>query len=251
MAIDRNLIEEESCLRRFYKIVLGWDYYHLLKELSHNSDSKKQKKYEKKLGLKKVKDTYENVDDYIATFEPLLFEEVKAQIAQSKEADDKVKPKVVLGIEEVIKVEDEEKAKVRRRHINPAGANLKPFLMAIDRNLIEEESCLRRFYKIVLGWDYYHLLKELSHNSDSKKQKKYEKKLGLKKVKDTYENVDDYIATFEPLLFEEVKAQIAQSKEADDKVKPKVVLGIEEVIKVEDEEKVISDNVCACRLLND
>ena len=70
----------------------------------------KQKKYEKKLGLKKVKDTYENVDDYIATFEPLLFEEVKAQIAQSKEADDKVKPKVVLGIEEV-KVEDEEKGK--------------------------------------------------------------------------------------------------------------------------------------------
>ncbi|GJT59549.1 hypothetical protein Tco_1003082 [Tanacetum coccineum] len=108
MAIDRNLIEEESCLRRFYQIVLGWDYYHLCKELDKNSDSKIQSQYEKKLGLKKVKDTYKNVDEYIATFEPLLFEEVKAQIVQSKEADDKVKPKFVAGIEE-IKVEDAEK----------------------------------------------------------------------------------------------------------------------------------------------
>nr|GFB21433.1 hypothetical protein [Tanacetum cinerariifolium] len=108
MAIDRNLIEEESFLRRFYQIVLGWDYYHLRKELDKNSDSKIQGQYEKKLGLKKVKDTYKNVDEYIATFEPLLFEEVKAQIVQSKEADDKVKPKFVQGIEE-IKVEDGEK----------------------------------------------------------------------------------------------------------------------------------------------
>lgn len=33
----------------------------------------------------KVKDTYKDVDDYISTYEPLLFEEVKAQIIQSKD----------------------------------------------------------------------------------------------------------------------------------------------------------------------
>lgn len=33
-------------------------------------------------GLKPVKSTYEDVDDYLDTFEPLLFEEVKAQIAK-------------------------------------------------------------------------------------------------------------------------------------------------------------------------
>lgn len=39
------------------------------------------------LGLKKVKDKYENADDYISTFEPLLLEEVKAQISQTKKDD--------------------------------------------------------------------------------------------------------------------------------------------------------------------
>ncbi|GJW96340.1 hypothetical protein Tco_0178148 [Tanacetum coccineum] len=65
-------------------------------------------RYKSVSGLKKVKDTYKNVEEYIATFEPLLFEEVKAQIAQSKEADDRVKLKFVVGIVE-IKVEDAEK----------------------------------------------------------------------------------------------------------------------------------------------
>ena len=37
------------------------------------------------LGLKKVKDRYNDVADYISTFEPLLFEEVKAQISQKKD----------------------------------------------------------------------------------------------------------------------------------------------------------------------
>lgn len=35
-----------------------------------------------------MKDTYKDVDDYLRTFEPLLFEEVKAQIAKSKNDDD-------------------------------------------------------------------------------------------------------------------------------------------------------------------
>lgn len=40
------------------------------------------------LGLKKVKDTYEDVDDYISTYEPLLFEEVKAQVIQGRNKEE-------------------------------------------------------------------------------------------------------------------------------------------------------------------
>lgn len=40
------------------------------------------------LGLSEVKDTYKDVDDYISTFEPLLFEEVKAQVTQKREEED-------------------------------------------------------------------------------------------------------------------------------------------------------------------
>lgn len=40
------------------------------------------------LSLKKVKDTYKDVDDYLSTFEPLLFEEVKAQIIQGKDEEE-------------------------------------------------------------------------------------------------------------------------------------------------------------------
>lgn len=40
------------------------------------------------LGLREVKDNYKDVDDYLATFEPLLFEEVKAQIVQKKDTEE-------------------------------------------------------------------------------------------------------------------------------------------------------------------
>ncbi|KAL3567703.1 hypothetical protein D5086_030354 [Populus alba] len=39
-------------------------------------------------GLRQVKNTYKDVDDYLATFEPLLFEEVKAQIIQKKDDEE-------------------------------------------------------------------------------------------------------------------------------------------------------------------
>ena len=35
-------------------------------------------------GLQRVKDTYESVADYLSVFEPLLFEEVKAQIVRGR-----------------------------------------------------------------------------------------------------------------------------------------------------------------------
>lgn len=40
------------------------------------------------LGLKEVKSTYKDVDDYISTFEPLLLEEIKAQIIQRNDDEE-------------------------------------------------------------------------------------------------------------------------------------------------------------------
>ncbi|KAK6945483.1 DNA2/NAM7 helicase, helicase domain [Dillenia turbinata] len=84
MAVDANKqVEEESFIVRFCKIVLSWDYLRLLKE-----SDKKDSKANGGLGLNKVKDTFTDVKDYISTFEPLLFEEVKAQIVQGRDDEE-------------------------------------------------------------------------------------------------------------------------------------------------------------------
>nr|XP_043622899.1 probable helicase MAGATAMA 3 [Erigeron canadensis] len=95
MAIESNLKQEDG-IHRFYKIVLGWDYIRLLNESS--SSSKKGKNSEENLGLKEVKNTYKDDKDYIDTFEPLLFEEVKAQIVQGKNEEDEEETEWKLGI---------------------------------------------------------------------------------------------------------------------------------------------------------
>lgn len=41
-----------------------------------------------KENLNVVKNTYKDVDDYFETFEPLLFEEVKAQILQNQDGEE-------------------------------------------------------------------------------------------------------------------------------------------------------------------
>ncbi|XP_078172250.1 putative helicase MAGATAMA 3 isoform X2 [Carex rostrata] len=71
-------IGTSSSLGRFLKVVLGWDYLRLL------SDSKNRKQPE---GLKAVKNTYANFNEYIRVFEPLLFEEIKAQIVQGRDEE--------------------------------------------------------------------------------------------------------------------------------------------------------------------
>ncbi|KAJ0010945.1 hypothetical protein Pint_32913 [Pistacia integerrima] len=87
MAADKDKPQDEASIYRFCKIVLGWDYFYLLKE--SNKNNKNSKKVDASaLGLKEVKDTYKDVDDYLATFEPLLFEEVKAQIIQKKDDEE-------------------------------------------------------------------------------------------------------------------------------------------------------------------
>ncbi|GMQ01759.1 hypothetical protein CsSME_00048288 [Camellia sinensis var. sinensis] len=94
MAVDKNKLEEEASVLRFYKIVLSWDYLRLIQD----SGSKNRKNIEdgSGLGLREVKNTYKDVDDYLATFEPLLFEEVKAQILQEKDDEEKAEWQLVL-----------------------------------------------------------------------------------------------------------------------------------------------------------
>ncbi|KAK4476866.1 hypothetical protein RD792_016030 [Penstemon davidsonii] len=86
MAVDKNKLEEENCILRFYKIVLSWDYLRILNEYKQNSDKKNVSG--SGVELKEVKNTYKDVDEYLDTFEPLLFEEVKAQIVQVKEEEE-------------------------------------------------------------------------------------------------------------------------------------------------------------------
>ncbi|RDY05359.1 putative helicase MAGATAMA 3, partial [Mucuna pruriens] len=86
MAVDKEKLEEESVIRRFYQNILSWDYFALLKE------SKKQNNRENKgtvaSTLVKAKNRYKDVDDYIATYEPLIFEEAKSQIIRETEEED-------------------------------------------------------------------------------------------------------------------------------------------------------------------
>ncbi|KAI7991318.1 putative helicase MAGATAMA 3 [Camellia lanceoleosa] len=86
MAVDKNKLEEEASVLRFYKIVLSWDYLRLVQDSGVGSG----------LGLREVKNTYKDVDDYLGTFEPLLFEEVKAQILQEKDDEEKAEWQLVL-----------------------------------------------------------------------------------------------------------------------------------------------------------
>ncbi|AQK62916.1 putative helicase MAGATAMA 3 [Zea mays] len=68
-----------STMDRFQKIVLSWDYLRLIAE----SKGGKQAKV-----LQHVKNTYVSVAEYLGVFEPLLFEEVKAQIIQGRSNDE-------------------------------------------------------------------------------------------------------------------------------------------------------------------
>ncbi|KAF4347573.1 hypothetical protein G4B88_009929 [Cannabis sativa] len=85
MAVGVDKPQEEASIARFHKVVLSWDYFRLIKESNKRKGKLKDGSI---LGLKKVKDRYDDVDDYISTFEPLIFEEVKAQICQNKDDDE-------------------------------------------------------------------------------------------------------------------------------------------------------------------
>lgn len=99
MAVDKDKPQDEASIFRFCKIILGWDYFRLVKESQERNDKNSKKVDRGKLGLREVKDTYKDVDDYLATFEPLLFEEVKAQIIQKKDEEEVQEWKLRLVME--------------------------------------------------------------------------------------------------------------------------------------------------------
>ncbi|KAL3616777.1 putative helicase MAGATAMA 3 [Castilleja foliolosa] len=98
MAVDKNKLEEEAYVHRLYKIVLSWDYLHLLSESNKKQKDKKKVGDGSAEGLKKVKNTYADVDEYINTFEPLLLEEVKAQIVQGKDEEEETAWELVMVV---------------------------------------------------------------------------------------------------------------------------------------------------------
>lgn len=87
MAVDKNKLEQEACVLRFHKIVLSWDYDRILEEAEKRNRGR-GKRDGSALELKEVKDTYKDVDDYLDTYEPLLFEEVKAHICQKDDSEE-------------------------------------------------------------------------------------------------------------------------------------------------------------------
>lgn len=99
MAVDKDKPQDEASIFRFCKIILGWDYFRLVKESQERNDKNSKKVEGQKLGLREVKHTYKDVDDYLATFEPLLFEEVKAQIIQKKDEEEVQEWKLRLVME--------------------------------------------------------------------------------------------------------------------------------------------------------
>ncbi|XP_010548919.1 PREDICTED: probable helicase MAGATAMA 3 [Tarenaya hassleriana] len=96
MAVDKDKLQEEASVIRFCKIILGWDFKQLMQEYEgkgrKNSNvtlkEVKDGRKDSNVTLKEVKDTYKDADDYLETFEPLLFEEVKAQIVQRKDSEE-------------------------------------------------------------------------------------------------------------------------------------------------------------------
>lgn len=100
-------IGTSSSFGRFYKVVLGWDYLRLLSDskvlfsqnFSFSSSfflncfnfclicALQEQNRKQPEGLKAVKNTYANFNEYIRVFEPLLFEEIKAQIVQGRDEE--------------------------------------------------------------------------------------------------------------------------------------------------------------------
>ncbi|XP_004513650.1 probable helicase MAGATAMA 3 [Cicer arietinum] len=85
MALDKESLQQDSVIKRFYRIILSWNYIHLLKESEKQRNNGKANGSSSK--LVKVKNQYKDVDDYISTYEPLIFEEAKSQIIQGKEEE--------------------------------------------------------------------------------------------------------------------------------------------------------------------
>ncbi|XP_038881790.1 probable helicase MAGATAMA 3 isoform X2 [Benincasa hispida] len=138
MAVDKEKVAEESVTSRLFKIILSWDYFRLLK------NSKKHKEDVgdgASLGLKEVKSTYKDVDDYISTFEPLLLEEIKAQIIQRNDDEEAAdwKFRAIVECSEVNGFHFPEIVYLRDEELNDEDSGKGEFLSPNDLLLLSKE----------------------------------------------------------------------------------------------------------------
>ncbi|CAJ2673175.1 unnamed protein product [Trifolium pratense] len=101
MALDKEKLQEEAVIHRFYRIILSWNCNNLLDE----SENQRRTNASASKKLVKVKKQYKDVDDYINTYEPLIFEEAKAQIIRGKEEENGAEWK--LGVVQSYKESDD------------------------------------------------------------------------------------------------------------------------------------------------
>ncbi|KAH9325859.1 hypothetical protein KI387_006037, partial [Taxus chinensis] len=78
---------------RLQKIVLSWDYFQLFK----TSKARNIKNDEGSTALRKVSSSFKDINDYLSVFEPLLLEEIKAQIIRGGEEPGAMDPQAVLS----------------------------------------------------------------------------------------------------------------------------------------------------------
>lgn len=86
-AVERAMVGVHAHQARLQKVVLCWDYLHLLRESKVKQKNRKAGDGNDGVALKKVSNTFQDNIDYLSVFEPLLFEEVKAQIARGQEEE--------------------------------------------------------------------------------------------------------------------------------------------------------------------
>ncbi|KAG0597404.1 hypothetical protein M758_UG335400 [Ceratodon purpureus] len=72
---------------RLQKLVLAWDYLRIVTDSRANQKKRKASDLAAGPGLRKVPNTFHNVDDYLDVFESLLLEECRAQILRGDEEE--------------------------------------------------------------------------------------------------------------------------------------------------------------------
>lgn len=87
-AVERAMVGAHAHQARLHKIVLCWDYLHLLRDSKVKQKNRKAGDGNDGVVLKKVSNTFKDNIDYLSVFEPLLFEEIKAQIVRGQEEEE-------------------------------------------------------------------------------------------------------------------------------------------------------------------
>ncbi|GLJ40367.1 hypothetical protein SUGI_0830590 [Cryptomeria japonica] len=83
---------------RLQKIVLTWDYFDLVKHSKARQKERSKINNEGGVALKKVGSSFKDKNEYLRVFEPLLLEEIKAQIIRGEEEQEATAPQRALTV---------------------------------------------------------------------------------------------------------------------------------------------------------